>query len=112
VSRTRTTRSFTDELPELLRDRDISLRALAQMVGVGDDHLSRVVRGARDKRVTGELARRVALALNLPEDYFPETRMEFIVERLGEHPMLRDRVYDQLHGEESSRSGHGGRRRA
>ncbi len=82
------------------------------MVGVGDDHLSRVLRGARDKRATGELTRRVAVALDLPEDYFPEARLEFIVERLGEQPTLRDRVYDQLRKEESSADGHGKRRSA
>jgi transcriptional regulator with XRE-family HTH domain len=92
----RTTRPFSEELPDLLRDRDLSLRAVARMVGVGDDHLSRVLRGARDKRATGELTARVAVALNLPEDYFPEARLAFIVERLNDHPALRDRVYDQL----------------
>lgn len=71
------------------------------MVGVGDDHLSRVLRGARDKRATGELTRRVAVALNLPEDYFPETRLAFIVDRLGDYPALHDRVYDQLRKKES-----------
>ena len=96
----RTTRSFNEELPDLIRDRDLSLRALARMVGVGDDHLSRVLRGARDKRATGELTRRVAVALNLPEDYFPEARLAFIMERLNNHPTLRDRVYDQLRKEE------------
>jgi hypothetical protein len=69
------------------------------MVGVGDDHLSRVLRGARHKKATGELTRRVAVALDLPEDYFREARLEFIVEHLAEHATLRDRVYDQLRKE-------------
>ena len=72
--------------PNLLRERDLSLRTLARMVGVGDDHLSRVLRGARSKRVTGELASRVALALGLPDDYFPETRLEFIASNLARSP--------------------------
>jgi transcriptional regulator with XRE-family HTH domain len=92
----RTQRTFAEELPELLRERELSLRTLARVVGVGDDHLSRVLRGARSKRVTGELASRVAVALGLPEDYFPETRLEFIVRNLSRHPTLRDRVYDEL----------------
>jgi transcriptional regulator with XRE-family HTH domain len=96
MAKKRTTRPFTEELPDLLRDREISLRAVARMVGVGDDHLSRVLRGARDKRATGELTRRVAVALNLPEDYFPEARMELVVKRLTEEPALRDKLYDQL----------------
>ncbi len=96
MPRKRTTRPLSDELPDLLRDRDLSLRALAGMVGVGDDHLSRVLRGARQKKATGDLTRRIAVALDLPEDYFPEARLEFIVAHLAGHPTLRDRVYDQL----------------
>jgi transcriptional regulator with XRE-family HTH domain len=96
----RTTRPFTEELPDLLQERELSLRALARVVGVGDDHLSRVLRGDRNKKATGDLTRRVAVALGLSEDYFPEARMEFIVEHLGEHSMLRDRVYDQLRKED------------
>jgi transcriptional regulator with XRE-family HTH domain len=92
----RTQRTFAEELPDLLRERDLSLRTLARMVGVGDDHLSRVLRGARSKRVTGELASRVAVALNLPDDYFPETRLAYIVSNLADHPGLRDQIYDQL----------------
>jgi hypothetical protein len=72
------------------------------MVDVGGDHLSRVVRGDRAKRATGSLTRRVAIALDLPDDYFPEARLEFIIEHLAKHPTLRDGVYDQLHKEESA----------
>jgi transcriptional regulator with XRE-family HTH domain len=92
----RTQRPFAEELPDLLRERDLSLRALAKAVGVGDDHLSRVLRGARSKRVTGELASRVAVALGLPDDYFPETRQQFIATNITRHPVLLDRVYDEL----------------
>jgi transcriptional regulator with XRE-family HTH domain len=98
----RTARPFSEGLPELLEQRGLSLRALARLVGVGDDHLSRVLRGARAKRATGELTRRVAVALELPEDYFPEARIAFIVEYLDKHPILRDRVYDQLHKKHKS----------
>ncbi len=79
----------------------MSLRALARKVGVGDDHLSRVLRGARDKRATGDLTRRVARALDLPEDYFPEARLEFLIAHLDQHPLLRDKIYDQLRRRES-----------
>jgi transcriptional regulator with XRE-family HTH domain len=64
----RSTRPCAEELPELLRERSLSLRALAGMFGVGDDHLSRVVRGARGTRVSADLTRRVTKALNLAED--------------------------------------------
>jgi hypothetical protein len=56
----------------------------------------RVLRGARDKRATCELARRVAVALNLPEDFFIEARFAFIVEHLADDPALLDRTYDKL----------------
>jgi transcriptional regulator with XRE-family HTH domain len=105
-------RPFSAELPDLLRERELSLRALARMVDVGGDHLSRVLRGDRAKRATGELTRRVAVALDLPEDYFPEARLEFILDRLSEHPDLRDRVYDQLRKEESRAHGNRAKRGA
>jgi transcriptional regulator with XRE-family HTH domain len=92
----RTERPFTEELPDLLRERELSLRALARMVDIGDDHLSRVLRGARDKRPTGELARRVAVALGLPHDYFLEARLAFVMEHIAEYPELLDQIYDQL----------------
>jgi transcriptional regulator with XRE-family HTH domain len=92
----RTARSFNDELPDLLQERGLSLRAFARLVGVGSDHLSRVLRGARGKSASGELTQRVAAALDLPEDYFPEARLAFIVSHLTQHPQLRDRIYDQL----------------
>jgi Helix-turn-helix. len=96
MAKKRTTRPFSEELPLLLQDRGLSLRALARMVGVGDDHLSRVRSGARDKKATGELTQRVAVALDLPEDYFPEARLAFLVERLSNDPELRDKIYDRL----------------
>ena len=105
MSKKRTPRPFSEELPDLLQDRGISVRTLARTVGVGDDHLSRILRGARGKRATSELTRRVAIALNLPEDYFPEARLAFIMERLGDHAALRDKVYDQLRKEKSPADG-------
>jgi hypothetical protein len=92
----RTIRPFTEELPDLLQERELSVRGLPRIVDVGQDHPSRVPRGDRAKKPTWELTRRVAVAPELPEDYFPEARLEFIVERLGEHPALLDRVYDQV----------------
>jgi transcriptional regulator with XRE-family HTH domain len=101
MAKKRTARPFNQELPDLLRDRALSLRALGRLVGVGNDHLSRVLRGARDQRASGDLTRRVAVALDLPEDYFPEARLAFIATYLNDHPELRDRVYDQLRSAES-----------
>jgi transcriptional regulator with XRE-family HTH domain len=92
----RTTRPFVEELPDILKERNLSVRALARMVNVGDDHLSRVLRGARAKKPTADLARRVAVALDLPEDYFPEVRLDYVVQELTHQPQVLDRVYDQL----------------
>jgi transcriptional regulator with XRE-family HTH domain len=104
MAKKRASRPFADELPLLLAERSMSLRALARAVGVGDDHLSRVLRGARDKRPTADLTRRVAAALGLPQDYFLEARLEFVSQELSRQPAVLDRIYDQL------RSGHSSQR--
>lgn len=88
----------------------MSLRALGRAAGVGDDHLSRVLRGARGKRPTSDLVRRVADALGLPDDYFPESRLDFVVQTLTERPDWLDETYDQLR-KRASRARRGGRRR-
>jgi transcriptional regulator with XRE-family HTH domain len=85
---------FVDAVPKILREREMSLRALARQVGVGDDHLSRVLRGAREKKPTAELVRRTARALNLPEDYFMEARLDFAVQALSDDAALLNQVYD------------------
>jgi len=92
----RTRRPFAEELPDLLEERNLSLRSLARQVGVGDDHLSRVVRGDRAKKPTADLARRVAHALDLPDDYFLEARLDFVVQQLTNDPQLLDKTYDRL----------------
>lgn len=96
VTGPRATKPFVEELPELLEERGMSLRRLAQAVGVGDDHLSRVLRGARSKRPTADLARRVAAALELPDDYFVEARLDFVVQQLSGHQDWLDETYDEL----------------
>jgi transcriptional regulator with XRE-family HTH domain len=101
----RTTRPFTDELPRLLRERGISLRALAEEVGVSDSHLSRVLRRADYKRASTELMTRIAKALDLPSDYFAEVREAFVVDRVRSDRKLRDELYDRLRRGGSRRSG-------
>ena len=97
---------FNEELPPLLHERGLSIRALARLVGIGDDHLSRVLRGDRGKRATAELTQRVALALELPEDYFAEVRLSFLVDRLTTDPGLRDDLYDRIRRRERRQSSH------
>lgn len=96
MPRQRTNAPFVEEVPRLLRQRGLSIRALAREVGVTDAHLSRVLRRVSYKTPSGDLARRVALALDLPGDYFPEFREWLVVERIKSDAKLRDRLYRQL----------------
>lgn len=87
---------FIEEVPLLLVEREMSIRALAREVGISDAHLSRVL--AQRKPVGGDLARRVALALGLAPDYFPEFRKSVVVERLKDDAGLRDEIYERVKG--------------
>lgn len=89
-------RPLAEELPALLAERDLSLRGLAERVGVTHSHLSRATRGANGKTVGGDLAGRIAVALGLPTDYFPEYREAVVIEQVSNDSELRDRLYRQL----------------
>lgn len=66
----------------------------AERVGVDQAHLTRIVQGK--KLASSELARRGALALDLPEDYFAEVREAVVIEAVRTDPELRDRIYRQI----------------
>jgi transcriptional regulator with XRE-family HTH domain len=85
-----------DQLPQLMRERGLSVNRLAGIVGVSQSHLSRALRGADRKTIGGELAARIAVALQLPEDWFPETREARLFDRLRRDAALRDRLYGEL----------------
>ncbi len=87
---------FVAEVPRLLAERNLSVRALAKRAQVTDAHLSRVLREVAYKTPSGELARRVACALGLPEDYFPEYRKTFVIERIKRDARLREDLYRKL----------------
>jgi transcriptional regulator with XRE-family HTH domain len=87
-----------DQLPQLMGERGLSTNRLAAMVGVSQSHLSRALRRADRKTITGELAARIAVVLQLPEDWFPETRESRLFDHLRQEPALRDRLYDKLVG--------------
>ena len=80
----------------MLKSHGWSVRQLARAAGVSDAHLSRVLRGVNYKRASGDLARRVALALGLPEDYFPEYREAFVIDRIRTTSSLREQLYKRL----------------
>jgi hypothetical protein len=88
----RTNRPLREELARLIEAR--RLRAVARDIGVNDTLLWRVAKEMQTP--SGELARQVAVALGHPDDYFPEFRLAFVLQHLGDHPRLRDRLYDQL----------------
>lgn len=92
----RTVRSVQEELPQLLQDRGLTQKALAAAAGVDPAHLSRALRGKAYKAIGPGLAHRIALALGLPEDYFPEARDGALSRRLRADPRLRDEVHDTL----------------
>ena len=96
VAQRRSQERLVDQLPALMQERALSINRLAQLVGVSQSHLSRAVRRADRKSVSGELAGRIAIALELPDDWFPETRRERVLERIRSDPELRDRLYDEL----------------
>jgi transcriptional regulator with XRE-family HTH domain len=93
----RTERPFIEELPTLLNQRRLSLRALAREAKVTDAHLSRLLRGIGYRtKPSANLAHRVALALALPPDYFREYREALVIEQVKNDPKLREELYDRL----------------
>jgi transcriptional regulator with XRE-family HTH domain len=101
VDRALSVRPFVEEVPRLLRERGLSIRALAREVGVSDGYLSRVMRRVNYKTPGPELARRVATALGLPADYFPEYRKGFVLERIRTDAVLCDELYAKLAGKQT-----------
>jgi len=91
-----TDRPFVEELPGLLKERQLSLTKLAQRIDLNPSHLSRVLRRANYKTPSADLTRRVALALDLPPDYFPEYREGLVLERIKTDEALRDELYVRL----------------
>jgi transcriptional regulator with XRE-family HTH domain len=92
----RATVPFSAALLPLLEARGLSVNRLAEIVGVKQSHLSRAIRNADGKKVGGDLAAAVAVALDLADDYFQETREARLIDRLHSDPGLVDRFYSEL----------------
>ncbi len=75
-----------------MRARQIGVRQLARKVGISPGHLSRVLREVGGRHATNELIERVRMALDLPEDYFVESRRCRVVATLEERPELIDQI--------------------
>lgn len=100
----RTSRSLADELSGLLTQRGWSLRELARRIGIDPTFLSRALRGVRSKSISGPLAGRIAEALELPIDYFPEFRRDYIVQRLDADKKVLDEVYEWIRAGETPKT--------
>ena len=98
MAQDRTQRPFVEELPRLLEARRMSVRSVEKALGLSHGFLSRVLRQRDYKTPSPDLTRRVAQALDLAPDFFPEAREGFIFERVRADAKLRDRLYDELRG--------------
>jgi transcriptional regulator with XRE-family HTH domain len=92
----RTDKPINRALPEVLKDRRKSLRWLADELGIDNSHLSRALRGADGKRLSPELLQRIIRRLDLPPDYFVESRQAQIAEVLRRDPRILNQIYDNL----------------
>ena len=88
------TEPITDALPRLLKQRRMSLRGLADLVGVDVSHLSRVLGG--DKPIRLSLLEEIAGVLDVPADYFVEIRERRLTDHIAGDGDLRDRLYELL----------------
>lgn len=76
-----------------MRSRRATLNALATRVGVGQSHLWRIVNKPDERRPSLALIKQVAEVLELPPDYFIETRAAVVSEYLSKHPKRLHRLY-------------------
>jgi transcriptional regulator with XRE-family HTH domain len=93
----RTNRPFAVEVKRLLKEQNLSTRALAEKAGISQPHLSRLLRQVDyKKRPSEKLARSIAKAFAKPPDYFAEARESAVIDRIRRSPRLRDELYDSI----------------
>lgn len=100
-NRARTAAPLREELPALLAERGLSQRALARAAGVNQSHLSRIANASPPPPVSGDLAGRIAVALGLPRDYFPEYRVHVVTDAIESDAAFREHVYRLLQRRQS-----------
>ncbi len=100
----RTCLPLADSLPALLRERKLSLCALARELEISDSHLSRAVRGVDSKRLSPALLGAIADLLGVPADYFPEYREHIALATVKRDAATRDWLYDSLPEAEKRRT--------
>ena len=94
--KTTTQKSFEQEVPLLLAQRGVSVRELAALVGVDATFMSKAIRGQGGKVASTALIGKVARALDLPEDYFVELRVDRVLKAMEAHPRLREDLYREV----------------
>jgi transcriptional regulator with XRE-family HTH domain len=99
VALNRTTKPLRDELPRLLREQGMSLRGLAEAIGVNQSYLSRILSAtasAAARPPSAKVTAAIADELDLPRDYFVEYREAVVQNAIVLDSKLRDRIYDSL----------------
>jgi transcriptional regulator with XRE-family HTH domain len=85
---------LTAALPALMDERSVTFRELATATGLSAGYLNHIAHGNRPVPADDVLAR-IAAALDVPADYFLETRIRAIVRHMDEQPALVNRLYRQ-----------------
>jgi transcriptional regulator with XRE-family HTH domain len=92
----RAQRSFSEVLPELLREVGKSRRAVLIEAGIDPSLFSKALRGADGKRINEDMIRRLSAPLGVDPEFFAEIREAAVVARVRADPELRDRVFDEV----------------
>jgi transcriptional regulator with XRE-family HTH domain len=92
----RGSRPFVAEVLRLLDENSMSQRALARAIGMSSSHLSRVLRRVDYKTPSIDLMERVAAALGVSPEEFPEFREASVIAEVRVDPALRDALFEQL----------------
>lgn len=91
VPQRRSSRSFRDEVPELLGSKGMSARQLARNVGVDQSYLVAVLAGRRVP--SRKLLEGTAKAFELPAEYFREYRELVVIAEIKADSTLLDRCF-------------------
>ena len=94
----RTRRPAKEVLPRLLAEHKppISRNKLSRLLDISLGHVSRACSPNHHERFSGEALARVAAVLDLPEDYFLESRYAYVAQRMAEDNSICDKLYDLL----------------
>lgn len=87
---------FGEQVESARAQRNWTLRELAARSEVDVGFLSRALRRAEYKRPSMDLMRRVARALELAPEDFPEFREQAVVEWISTDPRARDEAFRRL----------------